>query len=114
MTGDKNAPFNKSNDFEGPTQDSSPETGPSMRLVEALEYGLGDTANDVSDMRRLGKKQEFRVQRTVIPSLLCAGLKACYQLEKLWLSCNSGFHLHIHGYVGVRLGVRISHLRPSV
>lgn len=114
MTGDKNAPFNKSNDFEAPTQESSPETGPSTRLVEAFEHGLGDTANDVSDMRRLGKKQEFRVRRTVIPSLLCAGLKESYQSEEFWLSFNLGFHLHLHGYVGIRLGVCISHLRPSV
>lgn len=50
-------------DFEAPTQESSPATGPSSRLVEAFEYGgdgVGDTANDVSDMKRLGKKQEFR------------------------------------------------------
>ena len=47
--------------FVVPTQESSPETGASSRLVEAFEYGVGDTANDVSDMRRLGKKQEFRV-----------------------------------------------------
>ena len=42
-------------------QDSSPETGPPSYLVEAFEMGFGDTKNDVSDMRRLGKKQEFRV-----------------------------------------------------
>ncbi len=49
--------------FGVPTQESSPEAGASSRLVEAFEYGIGDTANDVSDMRRLGKKQEFRVRQ---------------------------------------------------
>ena len=54
MTNDeKHAPFNGR-----PPQDLEPETE-----VEAFEYGFGDTANDVSDMRRLGKKQEFRVRR---------------------------------------------------
>lgn len=60
----KNAPSNAKMDFEAPTQESSPEIGPASGLVEAFEYGgdgVGDTANDVSDMKRLGKKQEFRV-----------------------------------------------------
>lgn len=58
----KNALSNRSNDSRAPAQEPSPETGPSSPLVEAFEYGIGETANDVSDMRRLGKKQEFRVQ----------------------------------------------------
>lgn len=29
--------------------------------IGAIESTLGDTVHDVSDMRRLGKKQEFRV-----------------------------------------------------
>lgn len=33
---------------------------PSSHLVEASEHVRGDTSNDVSDMRRLGKKPEFR------------------------------------------------------
>lgn len=61
MAFEKNAPPNRKDDFGAPTQESSPETGASSRLVEAFEYGVGDTANDVSDMRRLGKRQEFRV-----------------------------------------------------
>lgn len=56
----KNALSNRSNDSRAPAQEPSPETGPSSPLVEAFEYGIGETANDVSDMRRLGKKQEFR------------------------------------------------------
>lgn len=62
MASKKNALSNRSNDSRVPAQEPSPETGPSSRLVEAFEYGIGETANDVSDMRRLGKKQEFRVQ----------------------------------------------------
>ena len=46
------------NAFAAPAQESSPDTEISSRLVGVH----GDTANDVSDMRRLGKKQEFRVR----------------------------------------------------
>lgn len=63
MVPEKNAPSSRKRDSGTPTQGSSPETGPSSRLVEAFEYGVGDTANDVLDMRRLGKKQEFRVRQ---------------------------------------------------
>lgn len=63
MAFEKNAPSYGKNNIGAPTQETSPETGPSSRLVEAFEYGVGDTANDVSDMRRLGKKQEFRVRQ---------------------------------------------------
>ena len=62
MAFEENAPSSRKNSFEAPTQESSLETGRSSLLVEAFEYGVGDTANDVSDMRRLGKKQEFRVR----------------------------------------------------
>ena len=58
---EKLAPLNGRNDFGArPPQKCSLETG-----LEALEHGLGDTANDISDMKRLGKKQEFRVRRPV-------------------------------------------------
>ena len=39
-----------------------PEEGAPSQSIEASEIGLRDTINDVSDMRRLGKKQEFRVK----------------------------------------------------
>lgn len=61
MASEKNAPPNGRSDLGLITEESSPEIGPSSHLIEAFEYGLGDTTNDVSDMRRLGKKQEFRV-----------------------------------------------------
>ena len=61
MVVQNNALSDTKTDFGASTQESSPEAEPSSRLVEAFEYGFGDTANDVSDMRRLGKKQEFRV-----------------------------------------------------
>ena len=64
MAFEENALSNRSNDFRAPAQESSPETGPSLRLVEAFENGAGETTNDVSDMRRLGKKQEFRVRKS--------------------------------------------------
>lgn len=35
----------------------------SPEYSETIEAAAGDTMNDVSDMRRLGKKQEFRVCR---------------------------------------------------
>ena len=64
----KNATSNSKNDFEAPTQESSSEAGLSSRLVEAFEHAPGGIAHDVSDMRRLGKKQEFRVRQP-----LCSG-----------------------------------------
>ena len=61
----KDAPSKRENDFQRPLQESSLKVRPSSRVVEAFEYGVGDTANDVSDMRRLGKKQEFRVRQSL-------------------------------------------------
>ena len=68
---EKNVLFNKTNDFPSPTQEPSAEMRPSAGLVEAFEYGLGDIANDVLDMRRLGKKQEFRVRRPLSSRCVC-------------------------------------------
>lgn len=65
MAAEKNAPSDTKIDFGASTQESSPEAEPSSRLVEAFENTIGDTANDVSDMRRLGKVQEFRVRQSV-------------------------------------------------
>lgn len=61
MAHQKIALSDSKNGLAAPTQKSSPDTGLSLRLVEAIGNVHGDTANDVSDMRRLGKKQEFRV-----------------------------------------------------
>ena len=72
MAFSKNIPFARKNEFGPPTQESSPETVLPSRLVEAFEYIPGHNANDVSDMRRLGKKQEFRVHTTAFILSLCA------------------------------------------
>ena len=64
---EKNAFFDKTIDFRSPTQKPSAEMGASAGLVEAFENGLGDTIHDVLDMKRLGKKQEFRVRRPLFP-----------------------------------------------
>ena len=41
---------------------ANPEKGTPSQSIEASEIGLRDTTNDISDMRRLGKKQEFKVK----------------------------------------------------
>ena len=64
MAFENNEPSDGRDGFKAPSQQSSPEIGPSSRLVEAFEYGVGDTANDLSDMKRLGKRQEFRVRQS--------------------------------------------------
>ena len=58
----KNAPSNTENGFGVSTQKPSAEIVPSSPQVEAFEHVQGDTINDVSDMKRMGKKQEFRVR----------------------------------------------------
>ena len=60
----KDAPSDTKIDFGASTQESSPEAEPSSRPVEAFEYAIRDTANDVSGMRRLGKKQELGVRQS--------------------------------------------------
>lgn len=64
MAFENNGPSDGKDVFKAASQEPSPETGPSSRLVEAFEYGVGDTTNDVSDMKRLGKRQEFRVRQS--------------------------------------------------
>lgn len=38
------------------------EVAASPDSAESSRFALGDTVHDVSDMRRLGKKQEFKVK----------------------------------------------------
>jgi hypothetical protein len=45
--------------FDDSNQVSLPETGTEMHTYED---GWGDTSNDLRDMRRLGKAQEFKVR----------------------------------------------------
>lgn len=61
MAREENSLSNGKNDAAVALQKSCEECVPSSHLVEAFEPARGDTPNDVSDMRRLGKKPEFRV-----------------------------------------------------
>ena len=61
MTLEENASPNGKNDVAVAMQKSSEELVPSSHLVEVFEHVRGDTSNDISDMKRLGKKPEFRV-----------------------------------------------------
>jgi hypothetical protein len=53
---------------KGPYDSSSAETtaNPEAGLMSG---SYGDTQNDMADMMRLGKKQEFKVNTTLIPSI---------------------------------------------
>ena len=46
-----------------PTRGSGPKYGSLLQLSEASETGSGEMSYDASDMKRLGKKQEFKVSR---------------------------------------------------
>ena len=61
MALEENPSANGKNDVA--MQKSSGEFVPSSHLVEAFEPVRGDTSNDISDMKRLGKKPEFRVRQ---------------------------------------------------
>ena len=65
MAFEENPSSNGKNDVAVAMQKSSDELVPSSHLVEAFEHVRGDTSNDVSDMKRLGKKPEFRVHQSL-------------------------------------------------
>jgi len=48
--------------FDDSHQVSPPETG----ALHTYEDGWGDTSNDLRDMQRLGKAQEFKVRHAAI------------------------------------------------
>jgi len=52
---------------KGPFYDSHQVSPPEMGAeMHTYEDGWGDTANDLRDMKRLGKAQEFKVRRAAI------------------------------------------------
>ena len=63
MALEENPSCNGKNDAAVAMQKSGEELVPLSHLVEAFEHVRGDTSNDVSDMKRLGKKPEFRVHQ---------------------------------------------------
>ena len=63
MALEANALSNGKNDVAVAMQKSNEECVPSSHLVETFEHVRGDTSNDVSDMKRMGKKPEFRVHQ---------------------------------------------------
>ena len=74
------------------TQDTEADL---IRDPEAVQNG--DTTNDLFDMLRLGKKQEFKVpppQSLIGQSLI--------EAEELQLDVSAGIHLNLHGNMGIR------------
>ena len=67
MALEANALSNRKNDVAVAMQTSNEEYVPSSHLVETFEHVRGDTSNDVSDMKRMGKKPEFRVHQLLSP-----------------------------------------------
>ena len=63
MALEENASSNGKNDVAVAMQKSGGESVPSSHLVESFEHVRGDTSNDASDMKRMGKKPEFRVHQ---------------------------------------------------
>src|ERR1700722_13369901 len=63
----------------------------------------GDTPDDVRDMQRLGKKQEFKVLCT---SAICRLKVAKTAVAQFQLHIYDGFCVYIHGYLGIRPRVR--------
>ena len=64
--------------------------------------GYGDTKNDLADMARLGKKQEFEVREITMFSLRSI---ADFGTEKFWLMVNVGLYFDLYGNLGIRIGV---------
>jgi len=62
MAPDSNAQVVGKHDQTVSTNISSQQTSSPSHLAEPLEMGYGEATHDVSDMKRLGKKQEFRVR----------------------------------------------------
>ena len=90
----------------GTLQQSGLKAGPLLRLSEASETENGDTGNDLSDMKRLGKKQEFKVIYIHQGSIaLPTYVKVYVRAAEFWLLIYFGVYFHLHGYLGIRSGV---------
>jgi hypothetical protein len=61
MTSEKIDQFGGKSTYDVQQKDASPDTGSPADTASAHEMGLGDTSQDTADMKRLGKKQEFKV-----------------------------------------------------
>jgi hypothetical protein len=61
MASEKLEQWEAKNRFEVHEQDGSPDQGSPTYHVAAHETAWGETTHDVADMKRLGKKQEFKV-----------------------------------------------------
>ena len=87
------------------TATSSPKHAPLSRLTESAEMDFGETDYDVSDMKRLGKRQEFKVYilantvKAFLDELTSAGP------EKLWASIHIRVCVDLHGNLGICIGV---------
>ena len=63
MALEETASSNGKTDVAVAMKKSSEEVVPSSHLVQASEHVRGSTSNDITDMKRLGKKPEFRVHQ---------------------------------------------------
>jgi len=64
--------FKMKNPYDSSSKESTanPEAG---LIREGFSEGYGDTQNDLADMQRLGKKQEFKV-RALLKAFICQWL----------------------------------------
>lgn len=67
MTPEGTSDFDTKSEHGDTTQQSGSKAGPLLQLFATSELESGDATYDVSDMKRLGKKQEFKVSR--LPAL---------------------------------------------
>lgn len=86
---------NKYDSYSSETK-ANPEAG----LVQDGVLIYGDTDADLADMRRLGKKQEFRVRKPLRMIIAIAH----HHTEKLQLDFYTGIHLDLYGDMGIRAG----------
>jgi hypothetical protein len=77
-------------------ENASPESS------SAHEAGWGDKSQDMVDMQRLGKKQEFKVR--IFLGRLVARVTNWW-IEKLQLYQHARLCLHLYGNLGICLGV---------
>lgn len=86
------------------SEELPPDTKSISYDAEAHDGVWGDTQNDIRDMQRLGKKQEFKVAFP-IPLVAFGGLICA---EKLQLPFHLGLRINLYGDLGVCSGVRLT------
>ncbi len=83
-------------------QDTSPDGSSPSYVAARNELAWGETSQDVADMNRLGKKQEFKVVMSIRGSALRSIDR---QVEKLQFSGDTRLRFNLHGDLGICVGV---------